>query len=466
MAKQQGKQQQQQQQQGARERILRMAIVLGDNVVEERLFRTRETVTLGQSSKNTFSIPSAELPKSFPLFTVNGDKYALNLPEGADVRLSDGGPVLALAQLKDKGQASKQADRWVVPLSNTTRGKVVLSEEVKILFQFVIAPPLQPKPQLPQSVRGRLLDRVDPYMAAVLLLSFILHGGAIGYLWSMDPPLEDDAGDVPERFRREPVAKQKPVEAPPVVAEGPSDAPTKDDGGGDPSPKPSKPTSKPAGGGGGGGDDEAKAKQQAAAAGALAMLGARGNTGSGRFNDVTDGKNPGGDLSAAIDKARRDGNGLTAGGGPGGGTRGGSTGTVGSGSGPGVAGPGQGAGDGGKGVKVGEEQIRSAMNLKKPIVDDDGGLDADAIYQKIKSSYAGRVQKCYDDALKANTALKGRVDVTITIGPGGNVTSADVSGFDTGVDACIQALARTWRFNKPPSGSATFQFPFSFSRQN
>jgi outer membrane biosynthesis protein TonB len=445
-----------------RERILRVAIILGDNVVEERLFRTRETVTIGQSSKNTFAIPAAELPKSLPLFTIAGDKYSLNLPEGADVRLSDGGPVLALSQLKDKGLASRQGDRWAVPLTNQMRGKIVLSDEVKILFQFVIAPPLQPKAQLPQSVRGRLLDRVDPYLAAILLFSLILHGGAIGYFWSQDPPREPEADETPERFHRDTIAKLEPPVATKPADTGASTEPVKEEKG-EPKPIRTEPA-KPAGGGGGG-DDEAKKQQQgAAAAGALAMLGQRGQ-GAGRFNDVTDGRNPGGDLEAAVDRARREGTGLSANGGPSGGTRGGATGTVGGGHGPGVAGPGEGANGGGKGVKVGEEAVHGISTVGKPQVDDDGGLDANTVYQKIKSAYAGRVQKCYDDALKSNTALKGRVDVTITIGPGGNVTSADVSGFDDGVSACIQALARTWRFNKPPNGSATFQFPFSFRKQ-
>jgi hypothetical protein len=69
--------------------------------------------------------------------------------------------VQALAQLKNGGQAQKMADRWVLPMSDAARGKIILGD-MTILFQFVIAPPLQPRPQLPQSVRGRLLDRIDP----------------------------------------------------------------------------------------------------------------------------------------------------------------------------------------------------------------------------------------------------------------------------------------------------------------
>ena len=47
---------------GSRPRILRIGIILGGNIVEERLIRTRETITIGQSSKNTFSVPIEGLP--------------------------------------------------------------------------------------------------------------------------------------------------------------------------------------------------------------------------------------------------------------------------------------------------------------------------------------------------------------------------------------------------------------------
>ena len=42
---------------GPRSRILRVGILLGGKIVEERLIRERTSVTIGQSMKNTFSIP-------------------------------------------------------------------------------------------------------------------------------------------------------------------------------------------------------------------------------------------------------------------------------------------------------------------------------------------------------------------------------------------------------------------------
>ena len=42
---------------GQRQRILRIGVLLGGKIVEERLIRERSSVTIGQSMKNTFSIP-------------------------------------------------------------------------------------------------------------------------------------------------------------------------------------------------------------------------------------------------------------------------------------------------------------------------------------------------------------------------------------------------------------------------
>src|SRR5262245_7691108 len=103
---------------GPRLKILRIGVILGDKIVEERLVRDRGTVTIGQSSKNTFAIPSTNLPRSWPLFQLDGDQYVLNLADSMDGRLSDGGQVQTVAQLKSAGKAQREGAGWTVPLSD------------------------------------------------------------------------------------------------------------------------------------------------------------------------------------------------------------------------------------------------------------------------------------------------------------------------------------------------------------
>ena len=60
-------------------RSLRVGIALGDHFIDERLFRTRDDITIGQSGKNTFAIPVEDLPRSWRLFTVClGDDVTLH----------------------------------------------------------------------------------------------------------------------------------------------------------------------------------------------------------------------------------------------------------------------------------------------------------------------------------------------------------------------------------------------------
>ena len=49
-------------------KILRIGIIQGGRIVEERLVRKRENITIGQSAKNMFVVPSDALPRNWLLF--------------------------------------------------------------------------------------------------------------------------------------------------------------------------------------------------------------------------------------------------------------------------------------------------------------------------------------------------------------------------------------------------------------
>src|SRR5690348_17869788 len=81
---------------GPRQRILRIGILLGGKIVEERLIRERVPVTIGQSMKNTFSIPVEGLPLELTLFSLHEGRYSLRFLNKMDGRLSDGAQVNTL----------------------------------------------------------------------------------------------------------------------------------------------------------------------------------------------------------------------------------------------------------------------------------------------------------------------------------------------------------------------------------
>ena len=154
-------------------RSLRVGVILGGKIIEERLVRKRTPITIGQLSKNTFSVPIEDLPKQWPLFLVEGGKYFLHFTSAMDGRISDGSQVKPLSSLRAEG-AQQRGNAWVMQLPETSRGKIVLGE-MTLLFQFVTAPPLQPRPRLPASVRGSLADRIDPQLAVILAISIVAH---------------------------------------------------------------------------------------------------------------------------------------------------------------------------------------------------------------------------------------------------------------------------------------------------
>lgn len=449
---------------GTREKILRIGVILGGKIVEERLIRVRETVTIGQSAKNTFSIPAPELPRTWPLFKLVGHQYQLNVNDSMDGRLSDGGNVLALAQLKASGSAQKQAQGYAINLSDNARGKIILGD-LTLLFQFVVAPPLQPRPQLPHSVKGRLADRIDPYLAIILVLSFILHGGVTLYVYRMDVPRKPEPDEIPDKYPK--AWLQAPPAPPKEETKGKGEEPkpdeTKDekveDKKGDDKPKKdNKPAKDPAPDDSG--DTQAKAQERAEKRGAIAVVGvANPSGGPGKFANVNKDGYGGGDLQKGIDKARQEGVELATNGDGGKGTKGGQ-GNIGPGEGKGPAGP-KGT-DTGK-DKVTEEKVPTGVTkIEKTDEIENEGLDADGVLRKIRGNYFKQIEKCYNDSLKANTGLKGRVEITISIAPTGRVSNAEVEGFDGAMDSCIKSRAKTWVFENPEKKKASFLFAFSF----
>ena len=170
--------------QGPRQRILRIGVLLGGKIVEERLIRERTPVSIGQSMKNTFSVPIEGMPLEFTLFALDQNKYSLRFLNKMDGRLSDGGNVHTLDALKGRG-AQNHGDYWSVPLSETSRGKLSFGD-LTILFQFVTEPPRQPKPMLPASVRGTFADRFDPRLSVILGASIIIHFAIVIVALAMD----------------------------------------------------------------------------------------------------------------------------------------------------------------------------------------------------------------------------------------------------------------------------------------
>ena len=451
--------------QGHLPRILRIGIVQSGKIVEERLIRKRTDVSIGQSAKNTFVVPASNaLARSFTMFELDrGGAYALNFTDGMDGRIAPdtSAAPATLVQLRQKAQ--KRGAMYTLPLGDKSRGKVVVGD-LTVLFQFVNPPPVQPRPQLPASVRGSVTQNLDWLMIGIAAVSLVGHLGFVAYLRQVDWPRTPNIEEIPDRFVQMIVPKKEEKKVEKVDPNATKVADAKDDGkkkkGGDDKPKgPAKPR-----------DPEAEARaaaerkariaQQVASMGALKILGAKGDNGS-----IIDSLK-GGDVSGDADRVFAQVGGVGVAGTAGAGlhaTKGaGGSGTVKGIGGLRASGPGE--------VSTGERSGERVATVKGSVkdsapVDIDGALDPNMVANEIRRR-KGAIVACYEAALKRNPNLAGKVELQFTISGVGKVTNAEI-GTDTmqdsDVNSCIKSRVLGWRFPAPEGGEVHFSYPFVFT---
>ena len=82
----------------------------------------------------------------------------------------------------------------------------------------------------------------------------------------------------------------------------------------------------------------------------------------------------------------------------------------------------------------------------------------------------GAIKACYEQGLKRNQGLAGKVTVEFTIQPAGSLTGVKATENtlgDADVASCILGRIGTLRFQPGPTGgSVTFSYPFVFAPQN
>ena len=447
---------------GGKLKILRIGIIQGGRIVEERLVRKRENITIGQSAKNMFVVLSDALPRNWLLFEASGTGYTAHFSDGMDARIAVGNEIISLSQLKQTGKIQKRGAAWVLPLDERARGKITLAD-MTILFQFVTPPPPQPRPQLPASVRGSALSGVDWFFATVAAISFLAHLIFVIYLRNVDWPRKPDIEAVPDRFVQMVVKKEEKKPEPKKEEVAKTEEPKKEEKKkGDEEKKVKKELTE---------EEkaklaEAKAKadaerrarlaEQVKSTGLLKLLGAKGADGS--IADVL-GK---GDVDRDQEKAFQGVGGVGVANSDS--LRGIKSGGSGSGrvadagslrGGAGIAGA-----ETGKGA--GERTVKGAIKTEAPAVD--GDLDPNMVAKEVRSRL-GAIKACYERALKRNPNLSGKVVVHWTITAAGTVTGIDVENDtlgDSEVASCIKGLVARWRFPAPAGGSVEVSFPFVF----
>src|ERR1700751_2089759 len=105
--------------QGTGPKVLRIGLVQGRKVIEERVIKQRTHVTICPSEKSMFVIPSKNIPPGFRLFDLTGGAYVLTFRDGMT------GRVALKTGITDLGALKAQAKR--VPVGNVQVYQVQLS---------------------------------------------------------------------------------------------------------------------------------------------------------------------------------------------------------------------------------------------------------------------------------------------------------------------------------------------------
>lgn len=459
-------------------KVLRIGVIQGGKIVEERIIRKRETVTVGGSERNHFVISAPGLPARFELFQLVGADYILNFSQTMTGRVGLPAGVQTLEQLRTSGAARNAGSHWQVKLNDSARGKVVVGD-VTLLFQFVTPPPVQPRPQLPAAARGGFAKSIDWVFTAFVMFSFMTHFGFVVYLENSDWPIEQGIATVPDDvmdlvMNEEPPPEPEPevedpnAKAPEPAAEAEPAKPVKQAE----KPEQAKQGEKPAG------EDAAeKAAAQAEAAARMAeeaasaaealLLGALGSEGGGALADVLAGGAVTGNAEDVLAQAAGVGvaSGSTGGtlrtrAGGGSGARTGDLGSLGK-----VGGGGQLAG----GTALEEKAPRG--NIKMDGGEDIGGsgeFDSKLVTAEVKKRLRA-IQICYEQQLRRNPGLQGKVTVEFTIEQSGSVSKATATANTTNdpqVASCVVDTVKRFRFNPgPEGGSVTYSYPFVFAPQ-
>src|SRR5690348_4254952 len=109
-------------------RPLRVVLVWRGEPLEERVFTKPQTITVGASKRDTFTVPPTRLGDSFPLFRAGADGagFVLSLAPGMSGKLSIGGEPWAVAEFLSSGRGVPAGTYREQPLATSDWGIVSL----------------------------------------------------------------------------------------------------------------------------------------------------------------------------------------------------------------------------------------------------------------------------------------------------------------------------------------------------
>lgn len=450
----------------ASERVLRIGVIRGGKIVDDRYFRKNEPIQIGEGPKNTFIVPGVK--KSHLLFEAQkGQGYTLAFTDKMQGQVAVDGKAVEFELLKTQGLVKKRGADYALPLNEQSKGRVVVGE-ITLLFQFVPLPPPPPKMELPPELRGNFWNSVDHTFSGILAAMLLVNSGVVGAVMAREVPVEEELSieDIPDRYAKIIVPEKPPEKTPEELAaekaaedaakkraeeeakkRAEEDKKKKVAAAEEEAKKPPKSAA----------EKEVERRKTVQSKGLLKILGASGPGASSALANVFAAGSAIGDIGEAFAGA--------------GGVAFANEGNIGQRRGA-AGGEAAGIGDlatkGGGNVRIAAKQdvaVSGSVSFGDGPEVESSTIDKGAVGNYVK----GRVkslQGCYERELKLNPSLKGKVIVRITIGTNGRVTECSEEQNTMATDAvskCLCNYIRSWAFPFKPEEETAVTFPFVFS---
>tara|TARA_R110000824_G_scaffold399451_2_gene604925 strand:+ start:40 stop:1389 length:1350 start_codon:yes stop_codon:yes gene_type:complete len=182
---------------------LRIGIIQDGKITQERIISAGDSVSIGESAKNTFVFPKTNLiPDEFPLFLYHAKGYVLQLNDNMSGRLKMDavGSVRNLEQVRNDPNVTRKGNVFRLSLSERDRGKIVIGSTT-ILFQFVPPPPLQAiRPIESMDFRPRFFEEGDSMFYAFLGVNTLFAAALVAAVATFPAYDAMVIEEIPDRF--------------------------------------------------------------------------------------------------------------------------------------------------------------------------------------------------------------------------------------------------------------------------
>lgn len=489
-------------------RELEVTVLWGDHILDVSNYVDAAVLSVGESPRNDYIIPSVGIADEFPLVTIEEDGTAyLAFTDSMTGTIRARDKIYTVAELKEEKFIKTYGDYFVLPLKQDDFAKLSIGNINFFMLYVKPAPRIKPAP---------LMDK-DPLLIRTSVISTVFFFLLMFGVSLVPKPKPVTIEMIPERFAKIVIRKKPDIKSklgiqgkenspggskageggPPIGPEGKAGKPELPDkkevaqtlapkSQPKESPKPVVTQAKnPV-------ENKSNAKRpepnrkvvdsnkvkSVGLLSALAKGGAQkdlqavinsneGPEGAGGFDQFD--KAVSGMRGKSIEQTGGAGGkglkGVEAGGGgktigiDGPSTKGLGRGYEGDGIGEGISGPGRLGMKGEAAISIVAENVQVLSGLPKDVIN--------AVVMRHRSE----IRACYDAALQRNPALRGKVSVGFTIQPNGIVSAASVKDStlgDRSLENCIVSRVKTWIFPKPeaPAVTEVSQYPFYLNPSN